>query len=261
MPANAFKARLREGTTQLGLWCSIDDSSVAEMLAGCGYDWLLFDGEHAALDPLRILPLLQAVAPYDAHPIVRPSSMNVAEIKRLLDFGAQTLLIPYVRDAEEARLAAAAVDYGPGGVRGVAGITRASRFGAVPDYAARARREVCLILQLETIGALDDLEAIAAVPGVDAVFIGPADLAASMGHPGEPSHPDVKRACLGAADRLTRLSMPFGFLTLDEAFLGEMVDAGAAFVGIEVDLAALRRGVVDRLASWRDRTSGADGPV
>ena len=250
MPVNTFKRALAEGRRQIGLWCSIDDSTVAEMLAGCGYDWLMFDAEHAALDAIRVLPLLQAVAPYPSHAVVRPRSLDVAEIKRLLDFGAQSILVPYIQSAEEARLAAAAVAYAPDGVRGFAGITRASRFGTVPDYAARAREEICLIVQIETGAALDALEEIASVPGVDAVFIGPADLAASLGHAGQPSHPAVKAACLDAARRLQALDVPIGFLTLDEAFLREMVDAGVLFAAVDVDIAILRRGAVERANEW-----------
>lgn len=251
MPTNRFKAALRSGRTQIGLWCSTPDTNIAEMLAGCGYDWLLFDGEHAPLDPLRVLPLLQAVAPYPAHAMVRAASLDETEIKRLLDIGAQSLLIPYVRTADEARRAAEAVAYAPEGMRGLAGITRATRYGAVTDYAGRAREEICLVVQVETAGALDELEAIATVPGVDAVFIGPADLAASMGHRSDLSHPDVKAACLDAARRLRALDVPVGFLTLDQAFLREMVAEGIAFAAVDVDLAILRRGALARAEEWR----------
>ena len=255
MPENTFKAAIEAGRQQIGLWCSIPDSGVAELLAGCGFDWLMFDTEHASIDALNVLPLLQAVAPYPVHPIVRPSSLDPAEIKKLLDSGAQTILVPYVQSAEEARLAAAAVAYPPEGIRGVAGITRASRFGAVADYTRRARAEICLIVQIETRGALEALEEIAAVPGIDAVFIGPADLAASLGHPGEPSHPEVKAAVLDAIRRVRAAGRPAGFLTLDQDFLTEAIAAGSVFTAVDVDAAILRSGALAQADKWRKHTA------
>lgn len=251
LPKNTFKAALSEGRQQLGLWLSINDSTIAEMLAGCGYDWLLIDAEHTVMDPHTVLPLLQAIEPYPTHAIVRPSALDAAEIKKLLDCGAQTILVPYVQSADEARQAAAAVAYAPTGIRGVAGITRASRFGAVKDYAKRAREEICLIVQVETMSALEQLEDIASVDGVDAVFIGPADLAASMGHPGNTGHPDVEAACLDALRRLKDLGVPAGFLTLDQAFLGKAMAAGSTFTAVDVDTAILRQGAIARLEGWR----------
>jgi len=255
MPRNTFKAAIEAGRQQIGLWCSIPDSGVAELLAGCGFDWLMFDTEHASIDALNVLPLLQAVAPYPVHPIVRPSSLDPAEIKKLLDSGAQTILVPYVQSAEEARLAAAAVAYPPEGIRGVAGITRASRFGAVADYTRRARAEICLIVQIETRGALEALEEIAAVPGIDAVFIGPADLAASLGHPGEPSHPEVKAAVLDAIRRVRAAGRPAGFLTLDQDFLVEAIAAGSVFTAVDVDAAILRSGALAQAEKWQASTA------
>jgi 4-hydroxy-2-oxoheptanedioate aldolase len=255
LPSNPFKSALLQGKQQLGLWCTINDTSIAEMLANCGFDWLMFDTEHSALDPLTVLPLLQAVAPYPVHPIVRPTSLNPAEIKKLLDLGAQTLLVPYVQNAEEARLAADAVAYPPGGIRGVAGMTRASRYGAVPQYHQRAREQICLIVQVETRSALDDLDNILAVPGVDAVFIGPSDLGASLGYPGEPSHPVVKEACLDAVRRIRAAGKPAGFLTLDQEFLGEIIAAGSLFTAVDVDIAVLRRGALAQAEHWRQQTS------
>lgn len=255
LPKNTFKSALSEDRQQLGLWLSINDSSIAEMLAGCGYDWILIDAEHTAMDPIAVLPLLQAIAPYPTHAIVRPSALDPAEIKKLLDCGAQTILVPYVQTAEEARQAAAAVDYAPNGMRGVAGITRASRFGAIKDYTKRARQEICLIVQVETVSALEHLEEIATVDGVDAVFIGPADLAASMGHPGNTGHPDVEAACLDGLRRLKKLGVPAGFLTLDQDFLENAMEAGSTFTAVDVDTAILRQGVLARLEYWRSKVS------
>ncbi len=256
LPRNSFKAAIREGRQQFGLWSSINDSATTEMLAGCGFDWIMIDTEHTAMDPLAVLPLLQAIAPYPTQAIVRPSALDPAEIKKLLDCGAQSILVPYVQTPEEARLAAAAVTYPPDGVRGVAGITRASRFGAIPGYHRHARDEICLIVQIETVSALARLEDIASVDGVDAVFIGPADLAASMGHPGEPGHPEVEAACLDGIARLKKIGKPAGFLTLDQAFLQKIIAAGCTFTAVDVDVAILRRGALERIEHWRAQAGG-----
>lgn len=253
LPPNPFKQALKEGRQQIGLWCSIPDPGVAEMLAGCGYDWILLDTEHSAMDAVTVLPLLQAMAPYPVNPIVRPSSLNVPEIKKLLDNGAQSLLIPYVQTADEARLAASAVDYPPGGVRGVAGLTRASRYGTVENYHRTAREGICLLLQVETGEALDALEEIAAVPGVDGIFIGPADLAASLGYPGEPSHPEVKKRVLDGIARIRAAGLPAGILTLDQAFTAECIAAGTLFTAVDVDAGILRNGAAARAQEWRAR--------
>jgi 4-hydroxy-2-oxoheptanedioate aldolase len=252
LPRNRFKARLREGRQQLGFWCAIDDSAMTEMAAGCGYDWLLIDCEHSAMDPGSLLAHLQAAAPYPTDVLVRPSALDAAEIKKVLDLGAQTLVVPYVRDAQEAREAAEAVDYAPRGIRGASGLTRASRFGRVPGYTARARDEICLIVQIETVSALDDLEAILAVPGVDGAFVGPADLAASMGYPGEPDRAEVRAASLDAIRRIRAAGKPAGFLTLDDAGLAQAMEAGSCFTAVAIDAAVLKRGAEAVLAKWRE---------
>jgi 4-hydroxy-2-oxoheptanedioate aldolase len=249
LPRNQFKQALKRRRHQRGLWCTIPNSGVAELLAGCGFDWLLFDSEHSAMDPLSILPMLQAVAPYPVSAVVRPSSLNVSEIKKLLDFGAQNILVPYVQNAEEAALAAASVAYAPQGIRGVAGATRATRFGSVSGYHNKAREEICLIVQVETQEALDSIEAIAAVPGVDGIFVGPADLAASLGHPGEASHPAVKAVVLDAIARIAAAGLPPGILTLDQNFIPEVISTGAVFVANDVDASILKRGAVGRAAA------------
>lgn len=254
LPKNAFKAAITAGRQQIGLWCSIPDPTTIEMLAGAGFDWLMIDTEHTAMSTGDVLALLQAVAPYPVTPIVRPSSLNPPEIKRLLDCGIQTLLIPYVQNGEEAKLAAAAVAYPPAGIRGVAGITRASRFGSIPDYHKLAREEICLIVQIETLDALGRLEEIAAVPGIDAIFIGPADLAASMGYPGEPSHPAVKTAVLDAIKRVRAAGLPAGILTLDQLFLEDVIEGGSVFTAVDVDAAILGRGALAQAEKWKART-------
>lgn len=253
LPPNPFKAAIAARRRQIGLWCSIRDPLVVEMLAGTGYDWLMIDTEHAPMRAEDALPLLQAAAPYPTSCVVRPAWNDAVEIKRLLDVGAQTLLIPYVQSAEEARAAVAAIRYAPRGVRGAAGMTRASRFGAVADYARRASEALCLLVQVETREALGAIEEIAAVDGVDGVFVGPADLAASMGRPGEPSHPEVMAAVLDAVRRIEAAGRPAGFLSLDEEALAAVAEAGATFVAVAVDAALLREGAIARRAAWGSR--------
>jgi 4-hydroxy-2-oxoheptanedioate aldolase len=228
---------------QKGLWCALSDPLAIEMLAGCGFDWMLLDMEHSPTDLHNVLSLLQAMQGSPTTAIVRPPSLDVAAIKKLLDLGAQNLLIPYVQNAEEAALAVAAVTYPPEGIRGVAGMTRASGFTKIAGYHAKARAEICLMVQVETVSALQDLEAIAAVPGIDGIFIGPADLAGSMGHLGNPGHPEVKAAVLDGIRRIRALGLPPGVLTLDSAFADDCIEAGAVFVSRDFDLIALRKGL------------------
>jgi 4-hydroxy-2-oxoheptanedioate aldolase len=241
LPENRFKHAIRQGRQQIGLWCSLPGTYAAEAVAGSGFDWLLFDTEHSPGDPLTVLAQLQAVAPYDVSPVVRPASNDAVLIKRFLDVGAQTLLVPYVQSAEEARRAAAAMRYPPDGIRGVAGLTRATRFGRVEGYAKRAAGELCLLVQVETREALDALEAIAAVDGVDGVFIGPADLAASLGYPGEPGNPAVVAAIEDAIARVRACGKPAGILTPDPAFAARCIELGTVFTAVAIDLGILAR--------------------
>ncbi|RFB95373.1 2,4-dihydroxyhept-2-ene-1,7-dioic acid aldolase [Rhizobium leguminosarum bv. trifolii] len=242
LPVNHFKRKLMAGQSQIGLWCGLPGSYAAEIVAPAGFDWLLFDTEHSPSDVLTVLPQLQAVAPYSASPVVRPAFNDSVLIKRFLDIGVQTLLVPYVQNEEEAMAAVAAIRYPPRGTRGVSALTRATRFGRVPSYAQIAEREICLLLQIETREALDRLESIAAVEGVDGIFIGPADLAASFGHPGQPGHPEVVVAIEGAIRRLKALGKPAGILTPDEKFAARCISLGTLFTAVGVDVALLARG-------------------
>ena len=251
LPRNSFKAALAEFRQQIGIWCSIPGSGHAEALAGCGFDWMLIDTEHTAVDHTTVQAMLQGAAPYPTHAAVRPGWNDPVEIKRLLDIGAQTILVPYVQTAEEAARAVAAVRYPPMGIRGMAGITRASRYGLVADYATRAHEETCLLVQIETAAALDRIEEIAAVEGVDGIFIGPADLAATMGHPGNPGHPEVKAAVLDAVRRIRAAGRPAGILSLDPGFLHEAVAAGTVFTAVDVDSAILLRGARELARAWK----------
>ncbi len=256
LPANPFKAALKARRQQIGIWCSIPGSGHAEALATCGFDWMLIDTEHAVIDHTTVLAMLQAVAPWPTHAVVRPGWNDATEIKRLLDLGAQTLLVPYVQTAEEAARAVAAVRYAPQGMRGVAAATRASRFGMVRDYVARANDEICLLVQAETAEALSRIEEIASVEGVDGVFIGPADLAASMGYPGQSAHPEVKAAALDAIRRLASKGVPAGILSFDAEFLDEAVAAGTTFTAVDGDAALLYRTARATAAGWKAKPHG-----
>lgn len=192
---NAFKDAIKAGRPQIGLWLGLTSSYSAELLAGAGFDWLLIDGEHAPNSVQTIPAQLQAIAPYPSQPVVRPSWNDPVQIKQLLDIGAQTLLVPMVQNADEARLAVKATRYPPAGIRGVgSALARASRWNRVPDYLHQANDAMCVLVQIETREALNNLPQILDVEGVDGVFIGPADLSADMGFSGNPQHPEVQAA-------------------------------------------------------------------
>jgi 4-hydroxy-2-oxoheptanedioate aldolase len=238
---NRFKHALAAGQLQIGLWCSLCSSIAAEIVSDSGFDWLLLDTEHSPNELPDLLAALQAVALGPATPIVRPAWNDTVLIKRILDIGAQTVLLPYVQNADEARRAVAATRYPPAGVRGVTGSGRAARYGRVADYLKKADSEICVLVQVETRAALDQLEAIAAVPGVDGVFIGPSDLAASLGHIGNPQHHDVQTALEDAVRRLTKVGKPAGILTVNEDEAGRYIGWGYLFVAVGVDVALLAR--------------------
>ncbi len=189
-PDNLFKKALAWGEVQIGLWQALADPYAAEICAGSGFDWLLLDGEHAPNDLRSLLGALQSVAPYPTHPVVRVPHGDTALIKQVLDIGATTLLVPMVESAEQATELVRAMRYPPQGVRGVgSAIARSARWSRYPDYLHEANAQVCLLVQVESLAGLQHIEAIAAVDGVDGIFIGPADLAAAMGDLGQPTHP------------------------------------------------------------------------
>ncbi len=252
LPRNRFKQRLLAGQQQIGLWNSIPGSLTAEMLATCGFDWIVIDTEHALTDIPDTLPMLQAMAPYRTHAVVRPASNDTVLVKRVLDFGAQTLIIPFVETADEARAAVAAMRYAPRGVRGVAGMMRATLFQTVPDYHRRAEEELCLIVQIESVAAVGRIAEIAAVDGVDGLFIGPADLAASMGHVGDQGHPEVVAMVERAIRAIRAAGRPAGILTTDLDFARRCMDWGTTFTAVGVDMILLAQAA--RALSARFRT-------
>jgi 4-hydroxy-2-oxoheptanedioate aldolase len=250
---NTFKAALKSGQRpQIGLWLGLTDPICAEICAGAGFDWVLLDGEHSPNDVRSILSLLQAVAPHPAHPIVRPLEGDVQLIKQLLDIGAQTLLVPMVESADQAKQLVAAMRYPPHGIRGVgAALARASQWSRVTNYLHQANDQMCLLVQVETRRGLENLDAIAAVEGVDGVFIGPADLSAALGHLGKPAHPDVQSAIEDAIHRIRAAGRAAGILTTDEALARRYLSLGCAFVAVGLDGNLLMRATRDLAAKFK----------
>jgi 4-hydroxy-2-oxoheptanedioate aldolase len=239
-PINKFKQALANGDLSIGLWHGLASSYSAELCATCGFDWLLIDGEHGPNDLRSMLATLQAVAPYATHPIVRIPEGQTALIKQVLEIGAQTLLVPMVETAAQATKLANAMCYPPKGIRGVgSGLARSSRWNLYGDYLQAANDQVCLLVQVESVAAIDQLAEIAAVDGVDGVFIGPADLAASMGRLGQPAHPEVKAVIEKAISAIQAAGKAPGILCTDEALASHYVSIGALFVAVGVDTTLL----------------------
>lgn len=238
-PLNRLKHRLATGETLYGCWVGMADAYAAEMAATCGFDWLLIDGEHAPNDLRSTLAQLAVIEPSPSLPVVRLRDDDPARIKQALDAGAQSLLIPMIETAEQAERAVRATRYPPHGIRGVgSSLARASRFSAIPDYLTTANDQICLILQVESRAGLAALDDILALPGIDSVFIGPADLAADMGHLGDAGHPDVRSAVLNALTRIAASGKAAGMLSTEDAFIAECEKAGARFVGVGIDVLA-----------------------
>ena len=245
LPINHFKRNLAAGKPQIGLWMSLWAHQVVEACAPAGFDWLLLDTEHSPNDPHLVNTQLMAARGMDgtcpAHAVVRPAWNDMVLIKRYLDIGAQTLLLPYVQNAEEAAAAVAATRFPPDGVRGVAGSSRAASYGWIKDYLNKANAETCVLVQTETREALANLDAICKVDGVDGVFIGPNDLAADMGHRGDIPHPEVQAAIADAIRRIRAHGKAPGIL-VGEADGQRMLDLGALFVAVGSDLGLVRMG-------------------
>lgn len=239
MPAhNPFKAALAAREPQIGLWLSMADPYLAEVAATACYDWLLIDGEHAPNDLRSTLAALQAIQGHpDSHAVVRVPQGDTALIKQVLDIGAKTLLVPMVDTAAQARAIAAATQYPPHGVRGVgSAVARSSLWTARADYMEVADDEICLLVQAETVTAMQNLHEICAVNGVHGVFIGPADLSASMGHRSNPGHPEVQAAIESAIATIVASGKAAGILTSDPALAERYLQLGCTFVAVGVDV-------------------------
>lgn len=249
LPRNHFKHALAAGRPQIGLWSSLSSNFTVEVIAGAGFDWILLDQEHSPNDLESVLSQLQAAqGSPSTTPVVRVPWNDMVAIKRMLDTGAQSLLIPFVCNAEEAKAAVAYTRYPPHGVRGVAGTSRATLFGRVKDYAQRAHEELCVLVQVETGDALDEIEAICAIDGIDGVFIGPADLHASLGYLGQTRHPEVMAKIDDAIRRIRKAGKAPGILTPVEEDARRWLDCGALFVAVGSDSGILARGA-DALAA------------
>jgi 4-hydroxy-2-oxoheptanedioate aldolase len=241
LPRNNFKRGLASGTPQIGLWLSMTSPVSTEVVVGAGFDWVLLDMEHSANDLPEIGQHLRAAVGGTAEPVVRVPWNEPVMVKRLLDIGARTLLFPFVQSAAEARAAVAATRYPPKGIRGVAGTTRANRYGRVRDYFKRVEEELCILVQAETATALAEIEAIAAIDGIDGIFIGPADLSASMGHLGDPQQPAVWEAILSAGARIRKAGKAAGFLSPREDDCRKVLGGGFNFVAVGSDVGILAR--------------------
>lgn len=235
-----FKARLSEDVVQYGLWVSLADSVAAEITAGAGFDWILIDGEHSPNDLRTMLYQLQAVEAYPVSPIIRPVRGDAVLVKQYLDIGVQTILVPMVETVEHAEEMVKAVRYPPAGIRGVA-TARGARWGRVDDYWEEADDQMCVIAQIESLAGLDNLEAIAAVPGIDGLFVGPSDLGAALGYLGQSNHPKVKAAVADALARIRATGKAAGVLGVTPELAKEYASAGATFVGVGVDTAILAK--------------------
>lgn len=250
-PTNPFKAALAAKQRQIGFWLSLSSPYSTEICASAGFDWLLIDGEHGPMDLNTVLMQLQVIAGYPrSHAVVRVPDHSPARLKQVLDLGAQTVLVPMVDTPEQAAAIVAACKYpqddSQGGIRGMAG-GRASRWGAYTDYYTAANREVCVLVQAETREALDNLDAITATPGVDGVFIGPADLSASMGHVGNAAHAEVQAAIDDAVARIAAAGKAPGILTVDNALAQRYLAAGALFVAVGLDTQSLVRAAGEKI--------------
>jgi 4-hydroxy-2-oxoheptanedioate aldolase len=241
MQRNAFKHDLAAGKLQIGLWSSLCSNIAAEIISDSGFDWILLDTEHSPNEIPDLVGQLQAMQASKTTPIIRPAWNDAVLAKRALDLGAQSLLFPYVQNAEEARAAVASTRYPPQGIRGVSVAARASRYGRTPGYLGKSNAEICVLVQVETRSALSELEAIAEVEGVDGVFIGPSDLAASLGHLGNPQHPDVQAAIKDAVTRLKKVGKPAGMLTGNEEEARRYIDWGYLFVAVGADVGLLAK--------------------
>ena len=238
---NPFRHAIANGDKQVGFWISLASNVAAEVSAHAGFDWVIVDMEHAPNDYLSVMGQLQAFEAAETVAMVRVEWNDSVAVKRVLDMGAKGVLFPMVQSVEEAEKAVAATRYPPRGIRGVAGATRATRYGRVTDYFARVEEETAVLIQLETVAAIEQAEAIAAVEGVDGIFFGPADIGADMGHLGQPMHPEVWEVIRPAAAKLRAMGMPVGTLVTDGAKAAELLNEGFTFVACGLDSALLAR--------------------
>jgi 4-hydroxy-2-oxoheptanedioate aldolase len=257
LPQNQFKRAIVSGKTPIGAWLMCATPATAEALGCVGFDFLVVDMEHTPIDTPQMIGFLRTIAGTPAQAVVRPPWNDMVMVKRCMDAGAQTLLFPFVQNPEEARRAVASTRYPPQGVRGVAGTHRGSRYGTIPNYLQRANEEVCVIVQIETLSAFDQIDAIAAVPGVDSIFIGPADLSASMGFLGDIGNAAVQEKLKAAAQACERIGKPCGIVGANPDMAGRFVEYGYSWVAVGSDLAYVVTRGTEYLAKMRGTTPTA----
>jgi len=252
---NAFRQLLKSSGAHppVGTWISSASPMVAEAIGYAGFDWGLVDMEHSPLDVMGVVQILQALSGTKMLPVVRVPWNDAVTVKRVLDAGATTVMFPYVQNAEEARRAVAATRYPPEGVRGMAGKSRATRFGTTPNYFKTANDSIGVILQIESPQAIEQIEAIGGVDGVDALFIGPADLSAAMGHIGQLTHPDVMHLIAQAVQRSKAIGMPIGTLGGDPEMVAQYRAVGFDFVAVSSDIGFIMKGAQSAIAALRTR--------
>lgn len=262
-PVNSFKAALKAGRPQIGLWLALANSYTAEICGNAGFDWLLIDSEHAPNDIRSLTAQMQALSASLSHPIVRVPIGEAWIIKQVLDIGVQTILVPMVESKAQAEALVKAMRYPPQGIRGVgAALARASRFNAIPDYLQTANEQTCLLLQVESQVGLAAIEDIAEVDGVDGIFIGPADLAADLGFLGKPAAPEVQRHVESGVNRIIATGKAAGILTSDPQLARRYLELGATFVGVGNDVSLLANATAGLAKSFKaelDRATGGSG--
>ena len=253
MPQNRFKRAISQGRTPIGTWLVSGAPSAAEAMGCLGFDFLVLDMEHTPIDMAQFIGILRTIDTTPAGVITRLPWNDMVTVKRVLDAGAQSLMFPFVQSADEARRAVSYTRYPPEGVRGVAAVHRASRHGTIPSYHRNAASELCVVVQIETLPALAEIPAIAAVPGVDALFIGPADLSASMGHLGNITHPDVMARLAEGAAACKAAGKPVGIVGPNPDVVAKFIDMGFSWVAIGSDVGLM----VNRAQEWLGKVRGA----
>eukprot|EP00462_Mataza_sp_D1_P011022 CAMPEP_0175149584 /NCGR_PEP_ID=MMETSP0087-20121206/17330_1 /TAXON_ID=136419 /ORGANISM="Unknown Unknown, Strain D1" /LENGTH=275 /DNA_ID=CAMNT_0016435303 /DNA_START=85 /DNA_END=912 /DNA_ORIENTATION=- len=252
---NQFKANIKAGVQQIGLWTGLRNTQIAEMLTYAGYDWIVVDMEHSPNMLSDVLLQLQVAQPGNAEPMVRVPWNEPVIVKQVLDLGCQTILFPLVNSKKEAEAAVAATRYPPHGIRGVMSLARMNAYGKTADYYHKAADELCVVVQAETIEAVNAIPEIASVDGVDAVFIGPSDLSASMGYLGQSSHPEVHAAIKRAIQACKDNNIPAGFLSGNEDDAKMAIDAGATFTAIGSDMSILTKNATALCAKFKQHVA------
>lgn len=257
IPKNKFKEALKGDKKLFGMFMGIPNTTVAELCAGAGFDWVLIDGEHGTFDLQSTLAHLQTIAAYPVSSIVRVVEGQTAIIKQVLDVGAQTILVPMVDTAEQAEQIVRASKYPPEGIRGLGtALARAAQWNRIPDYLHKANDEICVIVQIETVTAVKNINAISAVEGVDAVFIGPSDLSASMGHVGQQDHPEVVDTVCQGIKSIQTAGKQAGVLAVSKELVAKYSEAGAKFIGVGVDTALISNATKKLAAEFVEDADG-----